>query len=155
LKGDTVWELASKHELADNFTEGFIVDEASMIGTEIDRDLQSFGIPIIYVGDHGQLEPIGGTKFNLMSEPMYTLETVHRNAGEIAYFAEHLRKGSLARLFKTDKSVQIVKERVVTAKNLADTDQVICAFNKTRCKINSQVRKEKKSSSVISPWATR
>lgn len=141
FNNETVWQLASAFDIPG--LEGFIVDEASMIGTEIDRDLQSFGKPIIYVGDHGQLEPIGGTKFNLMAEPMYKLETVHRNAGEIAHFAEHLRKGLNPRLFPAEKAVQIVKEKVVTAKNLADTDQVICAYNKTRVKLNNQVRKEK------------
>jgi len=141
IKGDTVWNLASPHDIP--FVEGFIVDEASMCNMEIDRDLRSFGKPIIYVGDHGQLEPVGGTKFNLMANPMFKLETIHRNAGEIAHFAGHLREGKNPRDFPCEKQVQIVKEKVITSKNLADTDQIICAYNKTRVKLNARVRKEK------------
>src|SRR5262249_23627577 len=89
-EGNTVWSLGGKYELEG--CEGFIIDEASMVSSEIDNDLRSFGLPIIYVGDHGQLEPIGGTKFNPMANPMYKLEEVHRNAGEIAHFAAHIRK---------------------------------------------------------------
>jgi exodeoxyribonuclease-5 len=140
--GETVWHLLSPEEMS-NLVDGFIIDEASMVSKEIHEDLMSFGLPIIYVGDHGQLEPIG-TKFNLMESPMFRLETVHRNAGEIAYFAEHLRKGNAARSFSCEKLVQIVDESVVQDKHLAAVDQIICAFNKTRVKINERVRAEKK-----------
>ncbi|MFN9959486.1 MAG: hypothetical protein ACK55I_40875, partial [bacterium] len=63
-----------------------------MVGKTIYEDLRSFGKPLIFVGDHGQLEPIGDD-FNLMREPDYRLETIHRNAGEIAHFAEYVRQG--------------------------------------------------------------
>src|SRR4051795_6271524 len=36
-----------------------IVDEASMVSREIYDHLLSFGKPIVFVGDHGQLEPVG------------------------------------------------------------------------------------------------
>lgn len=140
--GNTTWQLLFPEEMS-NLIDGFIIDEASMVSKEIHDDLLSFGLPIIYVGDHGQLEPIG-TKFNLMESPMYRLETVHRNAGEIAHFAEHLRKGNPARTFNCQSLVQIVDETVVEDKHLASVDQIICAFNKTRVKINQRVRSEKK-----------
>jgi exodeoxyribonuclease V len=54
-----------------------IVDEASMITADIWDDLTSFRVPILAVGDHGQLPPIGGN-FNLMAEPMIRLERVYR-----------------------------------------------------------------------------
>lgn len=56
-----------------------ILDEASMLGEEIMRDILSFGIPVLAVGDHGQLPPIEG-KFNLMEDPQLRLEKVHRLA---------------------------------------------------------------------------
>ena len=60
--------------------EWIIVDEASMVSEAIYRDLKWFGKPMVFVGDHGQLEPIGD-KFNLMDDPDLRLETIHRNAG--------------------------------------------------------------------------
>ena len=137
----TEWILKSNYELDD--CDGFIVDEASMISEEIHKDLTSFDMPILYVGDHGQLEPIG-SKFNLMSEPHYTLETVHRNAGEIAHFAEHLRQGKSCTSFEASNKVQVVKNSAVKDEHLCKVDQIICAFNKTRVEINQRVREHKK-----------
>jgi exodeoxyribonuclease V len=139
---ETYWNLVSHYYLQSQNIHGFIIDEASMVSKEIHQDLVSFGYPIIYVGDHGQLEPIG-TKFNLMENPMYRLETVHRNAGEIAHFAEHLRKGQSASTFQGHQKVQIVSESVVEDRHLASVDQIIVAFNKTRTQLNARVRKEK------------
>ena len=55
--------------------EGFIIDEASMVSQEIYEDLKSFQMPMIFVGDHGQLEPVD-SKLNLMESPDYTLEEI-------------------------------------------------------------------------------
>jgi exodeoxyribonuclease-5 len=117
--------------------DGIVIDEASMISKEIDYDLCSFRIPLIYVGDHGQLPPITGN-YNLMEHPEYRLETVHRNAGDIAHFAEHIRKGYEPLTFR--KSPQITfSYNIEEVMNSAD--QVICAFNRTRVEINKKIRK--------------
>ena len=122
--------------------EGVIVDEASMVSKDIYEDLRSFGKPIIFVGDHGQLEPVAD-KFNLMAEPDYKLETIHRNAGEIAHFAEYVRKGYKPSSWEvrngSGKSISFLPRGGY--KNLvAEVDQVICAFNKLRCDVNRMVR---------------
>jgi|SRR5215831_1112673 len=119
--------------------QGFIVDEGSMVSKDLDTDLQSFGLPIIYVGDHGQLEPVG-SDFNLMLEPMYKLETVHRNAGEIAHFAEHLRKGRSPWTFTDRQKVQIGTVHDIHDEHLIHTDQIICAYNKFRVNTNERIR---------------
>lgn len=141
---EVFWELKSKTSFDQEKINGFIVDEASMVSKEIHEDLKSYGLPIIYVGDHGQLEPIGGANFNLMAEPMYTLEQVHRNAGEIAFFANHLRNGNVAEKFDGGNKVKLVTNSAVKSTHLSEVDQVICAFNKTRVELNERVRVEKK-----------
>jgi exodeoxyribonuclease-5 len=139
---ETIWILKTHNDMILDGVHGFIIDEASMVSKEIHEDLLSFRLPIIYVGDHGQLEPIG-TKFNLMENPMHRLETVHRNAGEIAHFAEHLRKGRPAFQFQGGQKVQITSESAIEDRHLAAVDQVIVAFNKTRVSVNQRIRKEK------------
>lgn len=141
--GNVKWSITNKNEILNRGIEGFLIDEASMVSRDIHEDLISFGLPVIYIGDHGQLESIG-TKINLMQDPMHRLETVHRNAGEIAHFAEHIRKGKPPSDFKASKQVQLVKESLVQDRHLASVDQVICAYNRTRVKLNERVRKEKK-----------
>jgi exodeoxyribonuclease-5 len=120
--------------------DGIIVDEASMVSEDLYYDLASFNIPIVWIGDHGQLEPVG-TDFNLMKKPMYKLETIHRNAGEIAKFAQHLRQGRPAAAFNGDGSqIEFGTRWDIKAKQFAEADQVICAYNSTRCKTNEIVR---------------
>ncbi len=70
-----------------------------MVARSIYEDITSFGLPRIFVGDHGQLEPVN-SDFNLMENPDFTLEKIHRNSGEIPRFAEWLRLGRPAREFK-------------------------------------------------------
>jgi exodeoxyribonuclease V len=36
------------------------IDEASMVSQDILRDLLSYDLPILAIGDHGQLMPVGG-----------------------------------------------------------------------------------------------
>lgn len=56
-----------------------VVDEASMVHELLAADLESFGIPILYIGDHGQLPPVG-EDVGLMATPDYRLERVRRQA---------------------------------------------------------------------------
>lgn len=124
--------------------EGIIVDEASMVSQSIYNDLLSFGKPIIFVGDHGQLEPIGD-KFNLMQNPDYKLEKIHRNAGEIAHFAEYIRKGFKPSSWEIRNGVG-EKIKFISKFNYKEVfskvDQIICGYNKTRSQINKEIRKE-------------
>lgn len=58
-----------------------MVDEASMVDFFIWQDLLLYKIPIIAVGDHGQLPPIR-ENFNLMASPDLKLQEIHRQARE-------------------------------------------------------------------------
>ena len=124
--------------------DGIIVDEASMVSKEIYEDLKHFKKPIIFVGDHGQLEPIG-EKFNLMQNPDFRLENIHRNAGEIAFFADHIRRGYKASSWE-HKVGSGGKVSFLNKNNYKDyvleVDQIICAYNKTRCELNKFVRRQ-------------
>jgi exodeoxyribonuclease-5 len=128
---------------------GVIVDEASMVSKEIYKDLSSFNIPVIYVGDHGQLPPVSGSDFNVMEYPDYKLEEIHRNAGDIAHFANHIRQGLDPHAFP--KSDRIVFLPSTKSEVLSEVDQVICAYNSTRVQLNAQIRAKlgHKSSSIV------
>ena len=121
-------------------TSCFIVDEASMVNEMIYRDLLSFRVPCVFVGDHGQLPPVDG-KFNLMQNPQYRLEHIHRNAGEIPRFAEWLRHGKPATSFiPKDDSVKLVSYDDLTEEMVLAADQAIVAFNRTRVDWNTRIR---------------
>lgn len=138
---DEFGEEQIKWDRQDNLdVRGFIVDESSMVPEEIDADLRSYGLPIIYVGDHGQLEPVN-SKFNIMAEPMWTLEKIHRNAGPIAQFANMIREGGEPTDFKSGNGVFVHRRGTVDDSLYSRADQVICAFNATRVRMNNLIRR--------------
>jgi exodeoxyribonuclease V len=120
---------------------GFIVDEASMIGQDLYNDLTSFNLPIIFVGDHGQLEPVGDDIY-LMKSPDYKLETIHRNAGDISYFAHHIRNGGSVLEFNKCDSILVIPKSECYDK-IGEVDQIICGKNNTRVNINKYIRNKK------------
>lgn len=137
-KGGVRFELKTRNELG---CDGFLIDEGSMVGTEIFGHLSSFGLPIVVLGDHGQLPPVGDDA-GLMLNPDHKLETIHRNAGPIAKFAEHLRKGYPAKDWQGGDCVWVIPKKSVTPDQLARADQVICAYNRTRVGLNKTIRKQ-------------
>lgn len=121
--------------------DGIIVDEASMVNQKLYEDLVSFNLPIIFVGDSGQLEPIG-SDINLMANPDFMLRQIHRNAGEIAHFGEWIRNGfkpaAFGSRYKTNQILFIPQHQVDDY--APSVDQMICAFNKTRVAWNARIR---------------
>jgi exodeoxyribonuclease V len=119
---------------------GVLVDEGSMVSEELYGDLHSFDLPLVFFGDHGQLEPIG-SDFNLMKRPDYKLEEIHRFAGDIAKFAEHVRKGLAPRGFRPETGkVKLLSKASMTEERMVSADQIICAYNKTRVDVNNRIR---------------
>ncbi|MDE2022233.1 MAG: AAA family ATPase [Patescibacteria group bacterium] len=68
-----------RRETLDRDYSLIIVDEASMVDDTMLRDLSSYQKPILAVGDHGQLPPVGGSG-SLMKNPALRLERIHRQA---------------------------------------------------------------------------
>jgi exodeoxyribonuclease-5 len=126
--------------------DGFIVDEASMVSRDLYEDLLRFDLPIIFVGDHGQLPPVASGVFNPMIDPDIKLETIHRNANEIARFAEFVRMGNPPCEWQKHKSYTGEKVRFTTPAGLGeacadgDPDQMVCAFNDKRVELNTGFR---------------
>lgn len=117
-----------------------IVDEASMVAMKEYRSLMDYGIPIVWVGDHGQLEAIGENP-KLMESPDIALEKIHRQAEDNPILR-------LAMAFREDRPVpywrdpqgrcEIVYKNQFLA-NIGDR-QAIVGTNKTRVELNERLR---------------
>jgi exodeoxyribonuclease-5 len=70
-----------------------VLDEVSMVGAAMARDLLAFGKPILVLGDPGQLPPIRGEGAFTRDEPDVMLTEIHRQAGQSAI----IRLATLAR----------------------------------------------------------
>ena len=126
-----------------------IVDECSMVSRDIFNDLISYNIPILFVGDHGQLPPINADNFNLMDNPDIKLETMHRFGDE----SELLKISMEARIngkikfgnynnqvIKVDPRNSIIRDFIKSCNDFSDS-MILCGFNKTRVKMNQKIRK--------------
>src|SRR5690606_30016552 len=72
-----------------------IIDECSMVDAELGRDLLSFGVPLLVLGDPAQLPPIQGGGFFTNAEPDAMLTEVHRQAKDdpIVRLSMDIREG--------------------------------------------------------------
>lgn len=126
-----------------------IIDEASMVDETIWSHLLSYNVPLIVVGDHGQLPPIKGN-FNLMQNPRLVLQEIHRQAklNPIIGLSIQARTHGLVRegIYSDD----VIKFNLMedTAKNTVDEllnsynhdTIVLCGYNRTRIQLNKQIR---------------
>lgn len=122
-----------------------VIDEASMVNTRIHQDLVSGGYRMLFVGDHGQLPPVGGDP-GIMRKPDFALSVIHRqdDAG-LLDFAHGLREGrylpeARGNVQKTWLHPMQDQPHVVEALRLADT--VLCYRNQTRHRLNLRIMAE-------------
>ncbi|MDA8132162.1 MAG: AAA family ATPase [Elusimicrobia bacterium] len=126
-----------------------IVDEASMVDGLIWQDLLSYNIPIIAVGDHGQLPPIAGV-FNLMQRPQLLLTEIHRQAAgnPIIEVSRHARTTGLVpperygpgvvKYLKEDCDAQERSGELL--ESWSPETLILCGYNTTRNRINQFIR---------------
>jgi exodeoxyribonuclease-5 len=126
-----------------------IIDEASMVTRDLWKDLLSYGIPILAVGDHGQLPPVGES-FNLMENPTLKLEHIHRQAvgNPILDLATKARLGEPIPFEKFSSVVKKIHKNSEDASELLENSLAVdredtlllVGRNKTRVALNAQAR---------------
>lgn len=117
-----------------------ICDEMSMVGPEEGKDLLSFGLPVLVLGDPGQLPPIQGRGY-FNGRPDFLLTEIHRQALEspvirlamLAREGKALPSGSIGASLVTTRK-KVTKELVVSC------TQVVCGSNKVRNTLNQEIR---------------
>lgn len=121
-----------------------IVDEASMLNLSMVEDVEEMVPKILYVGDHGQLEPIGKDP-GIMREPDIRLEEIHRQAAQsgIIQLAHHMRRGSRPHRWNGGEfsDAQVVPMSALSPRHLSQFDAILCGYNKTRKAVNRGIRK--------------
>ena len=138
------WQLKDKLDY-----DLIIVDEASMIDEGIWNDLLTFHVPILAVGDHGQLPPVGSS-FNLMADPQLRLDRIFRQEVgsaiiEVATLARthgFIPVGEygpgVRKLDRRDEETNLVVQDIL--ENFNNDTLLLCGYNTTRHKLNQAVR---------------
>lgn len=118
-----------------------IVDECSMVDEELGRDVLSFGVPVLVLGDQGQLPPISGGGFFTEAEPDFLLTEIHRQANEnpIIDLARKARQGEKIPYGDFGKA-RVISRNDVDSSEVLRADQVLVGINRTRRKYNTRLR---------------
>jgi len=117
-----------------------VIDECSMVDSRIGRDLESFGVPILVLGDPAQLPPVRGGGYFTDRKPDVMLTEIHRQARDnpIIDLATRIRSHKMPGEGCYGDSKVIVGK---PSRELVEScDQIIVGSNKTRRSVNSHVR---------------
>lgn len=121
-----------------------VLDECSMVNDDMLADLRTFGVPILALGDPGQLPPIDGAGVLVKGKPDIFLTEIHRQAQDnpIIDFATRARSGVQIPLGAKGGSMRCLSYQLDKRVFLA-VDQIITGKNLTRLDINRRVRRMK------------
>ena len=131
LEDEKLMTWAKKDFLTDR-PSLIIVDEASMVGEKVRQDLESFGIPVLYVGDNFQLPPVKEDG-SIMDHADFSLTEIRRQAegSPIIKIATAIREG---------RRYPDIDQYSLSDEEISSYEQVICLSNAKRFQLNERIR---------------
>ncbi len=120
-----------------------IIDESSMVDRRMGTDLESYGVPVLYLGDPGQLPPVKGKPHLGPNDYDFVLEEIHRQAADspIIWLANEIRNGRSIKFGEFgDGLVKILRKSEWDMELVTGADQVITGMNASRFKLTRAMR---------------
>lgn len=135
-----------------------IIDECSMVNEKLGKDLLSFGIPILVLGDPAQLPPVSGEGFFTRGTPDVLLTQIHRQAegSPILRLATMAREGKYiptGKMFNPSGGgiAMVSKWDDVTERSKLSAHQIIVGTNATRIALNRTIRESLQACGALPP----
>jgi exodeoxyribonuclease-5 len=127
-----------------------VIDECSMVDADLGRDLMSFDVPLLVLGDPAQLPPIQGGGFFTDTEPDAMLTEVHRQAQDdpIVRLSMDVREGRDLEPGRYGET-QVVEKAHLDPQRVLDADQVLVGRNATRRAYNNRMRERRGFSGTL------
>lgn len=126
------------------FTKKLILcDEASMVGKHIADDLYKIGVPLIAIGDPGQLPPVKDDAGLTDRDPDFFLTEIHRQAADnpIIWLSQLARNHEDIPLGNYGDAVRVVRRRDDDLTFNPEVDvQVLVGTHKKRWNVNQGIR---------------
>lgn len=121
-----------------------IVDESSMVTSQMRDDFESTGARVIFVGDGGQLPPVGDDGWFINEKPDALLQDVQRQAldNPIIRLSMEVRTGRPKMRDYQYDNCMILKSDTLPDEEWLAADQIITGMNVTRRGLNSWLREE-------------
>lgn len=136
--GEVTYELNKESMLTDAVL--VIIDECSMVDEDLAKDLLSFGVPVLVLGDPAQLPPVSGAGYFTEAKPDVMLTEIHRQSKDnpIIYLATQVREGIRPDLGEYGES-RVVSS--ITSAAALEADQILVGRNVTRTDMNMKIRR--------------
>lgn len=118
-----------------------VLDEGSMVNDEIGKDIESFGIPMIVLGDLQQLQPvIGNTHY--LKRPDYVLTQVMRQkeGDPIIYLSQLAARGEKIPYGRYGDKCFVIPKRMLDDDMLKGVDMILTPKNSNRVLLNKYIR---------------
>jgi exodeoxyribonuclease-5 len=114
-----------------------VLDEVSMVDSQMAADIESFSVPVLVLGDPEQLPPVGGPGHYTGEKPDVLLGTIHRQALEspVLELATRIRLSRDAEL-----GVRPDERETASVSRAMEAEQVLCWRNSTRWKLTGKIR---------------
>lgn len=119
-----------------------VVDEGWMVPKKMVHDMKKHGIRILVAGDSGQLPPIGDEPGFLTSNRVHHLTQIMRQSANnpIIYLAHRARRGEPIHCGVYGNNAIVIEDKDLTNEMVLNVGNIICATNKTRDSVNTNVR---------------
>lgn len=139
--GKVSFHLRTAEESALTDAQLLVLDECSMVNDDMLADLLKFKVPMLVLGDPGQLPPIDGTGALVRDAADYVLTEIHRQAADnpIIDFATRARNGIYIPKMQRRDSAH-VDQASLKPFDVLNFDQVITGKNATRKTLNQRIR---------------
>lgn len=114
-----------------------ILDEVSMVNEKLATDIESYGVPVLVLGDPAQLPPVEGGGYYTNAQPDHLLTEIHRSAldNPITALATRIRESRGPALGLTaDDTVS------VSVRDAMTHDQILVWTNKRRWALIKAIR---------------
>ncbi|MBE3637368.1 ATP-dependent DNA helicase [Mangrovicoccus algicola] len=120
-----------------------VIDECSMVGEELAKDILSFGRPVLVLGDPAQLPPVSSAGYFTEADPDAMLTEIHRQAegNPIIALATMIRQGDVPQTWDRGGAVRMVPRGTLTAQEVVQADQVIVGTHTLRNGFNKRIRR--------------
>ena len=134
-----------RRESIDKSIKLIVLDEASMVSDEVLLDILNFGVKVLLCGDDSQLPPVEGLN-TYLKEPDARLTEIVRQARDnpIIYLSSLAREGRHISFGNYGNKAFVLSRREFAGERrkrlMQRAEQIICGLNRTRTKINDEMR---------------
>lgn len=148
LKSNGKPKLVPYFELKDHISKKIkliVVDEGSMVEEKVCKDLLSFGIPIIVLGDLNQLPPVFGNPY-FLSKPDIILRQIMRQTegNPIIWLSQQVLSNKDLKVGVYGNSA-VIRKSDISEFYFKNSDIILTGTNRLRYNINNYIRSEIKN----------